>query len=103
MEAAPRQLRYNWDDIIYFLEVARTRNLVRAGQKLKVTIKLSSKARALVKKHKKVKSRLLVTARDTAVRSAFSRLKKANIPHNVDGLPWCRATIAPQARSSICE
>ena len=29
-------LRYNWDDIIFFLEVARTRNLVRAGQKLKV-------------------------------------------------------------------
>jgi len=32
----PRKLRYNWDDIIYFLEVARARNLVRAGQKLKV-------------------------------------------------------------------
>ena len=31
-----RALRYNWDDILYFLEVARTRNLVRAGQKLKV-------------------------------------------------------------------
>jgi DNA-binding transcriptional LysR family regulator len=29
-------LRYNWDDILYFLEVARTRNLARAGQKLKV-------------------------------------------------------------------
>lgn len=29
-------LRYNWDDIIFFLEVARARNLVRAGQKLKV-------------------------------------------------------------------
>ena len=36
MAAAPRQLRYNWDDIIYFLEVARTRNLVRAASKLKV-------------------------------------------------------------------
>jgi DNA-binding transcriptional LysR family regulator len=33
---AARTLRYNWDDVIYFLEVARTRNLVRAGQKLKV-------------------------------------------------------------------
>jgi DNA-binding transcriptional LysR family regulator len=32
----PRKLRYNWDDIIYFLEVARARNLVRAGQRLKV-------------------------------------------------------------------
>jgi len=32
----PRKLRYNWDDIIYFLEVSRARNLVRAGQKLKV-------------------------------------------------------------------
>jgi DNA-binding transcriptional LysR family regulator len=32
----PRKLRYNWDDITYFLEVARARNLVRAGQKLKV-------------------------------------------------------------------
>src|SRR6266404_5266855 len=32
----PRKLRYNWDDIVYFLEVARARNLVRAGQKLKV-------------------------------------------------------------------
>ncbi len=32
----PRKLRYNWNDIIYFLEVARARNLVRAGQKLKV-------------------------------------------------------------------
>src|SRR5882757_10843593 len=31
-----RKLRYNWHDIIYFLEVARARNLVRAGQKLKV-------------------------------------------------------------------
>ena len=36
MAKAPSRLRYNWDDIIYFLEVARTRNLVRAGQKLKV-------------------------------------------------------------------
>lgn len=33
---AARTLRYNWDDIIFFLEVARARNLVRAGQKLKV-------------------------------------------------------------------
>ena len=33
---AARTLRYNWDDVIFFLEVARTRNLVRAGQKLKV-------------------------------------------------------------------
>jgi DNA-binding transcriptional LysR family regulator len=33
---AARRLRYNWDDIIFFLEVARTRNLMRAGQKLKV-------------------------------------------------------------------
>lgn len=32
----PRKLRYNWDDITYFLEVARARNLVRASQKLKV-------------------------------------------------------------------
>src|ERR1700748_2850154 len=31
-----RTLRYNWDDIIFFLEVARTRNLIRASQKLKV-------------------------------------------------------------------
>ena len=31
-----RDLRYNWDDILFFLEVARTRNLARAGQKLKV-------------------------------------------------------------------
>jgi DNA-binding transcriptional LysR family regulator len=28
--------RYNWDDVIYFLEVARARNLVRVAQKLKV-------------------------------------------------------------------
>ncbi len=33
---AARALRYNWDDIIFFLEVARTKNLVRASQKLKV-------------------------------------------------------------------
>lgn len=33
---AARTLRYNWDDVIFFLEVARTRNLVRASQKLKV-------------------------------------------------------------------
>lgn len=33
---AQRTLRYNWDDVIYFLEVARARNLVRAGQKLRV-------------------------------------------------------------------
>ncbi|MGE0290134.1 MAG: LysR family transcriptional regulator [Bradyrhizobium sp.] len=33
---AARTLRYNWDDVIFFLEVARTRNLVRAGQRLKV-------------------------------------------------------------------
>src|ERR1700761_9206926 len=32
----PREIRYNWDDVIFFLEVARARNLVRAGQKLKV-------------------------------------------------------------------
>lgn len=31
-----RELRYNWDDILFFLEVARTRNLARAAQKLKV-------------------------------------------------------------------
>lgn len=31
-----RELRYSWDDILFFLEVARTRNLARAGQKLKV-------------------------------------------------------------------
>lgn len=31
-----RELRYNWDDILFFLEVARTRNLARAGQKLRV-------------------------------------------------------------------
>ncbi len=36
MAKAARTLRYNWDDIIFFLEVARSRNLVRAGQKLKV-------------------------------------------------------------------
>lgn len=31
-----RQLRYEWSDISYFLQVARQRNLVRAAQKLKV-------------------------------------------------------------------
>ena len=31
-----RTLRYNWDDVTVFLAVARTRNLVRAGEKLKV-------------------------------------------------------------------
>lgn len=31
-----RAIRYNWDDVTYFLEVARARNLVRAGQKLRV-------------------------------------------------------------------
>jgi len=31
-----RKLQYDWNDITYFLEVARQRNLVRAGQKLKV-------------------------------------------------------------------
>ncbi len=36
MLKSARALRYNWDDILYFLEVARTRNLARAGQKLKV-------------------------------------------------------------------
>ncbi|MEZ5820414.1 MAG: LysR family transcriptional regulator [Xanthobacteraceae bacterium] len=36
MAKAARTLRYNWDDVIFFLEVARTRNLVRAGQRLKV-------------------------------------------------------------------
>ena len=29
---AQRQLRYNWNDIVYFLEVARQRNLVRAAR-----------------------------------------------------------------------
>jgi DNA-binding transcriptional LysR family regulator len=33
---AAREIRYNWDDIIFFLEVVRARNLVRAGQRLKV-------------------------------------------------------------------
>src|ERR1700722_10068949 len=32
----PSQLRHDWDEISYFLAVARARNLVRAGQKLKV-------------------------------------------------------------------
>jgi DNA-binding transcriptional LysR family regulator len=33
---AAQSLRYNWDDVIFFLEVARTRSLIRASQKLKV-------------------------------------------------------------------
>jgi DNA-binding transcriptional LysR family regulator len=33
---ASRPLRFSWDDVLYFLAVARTRNLVRAAQKLKV-------------------------------------------------------------------
>jgi DNA-binding transcriptional LysR family regulator len=32
----PRKLRYDWNDVVYFLEVARQRNLVRAAEKLKV-------------------------------------------------------------------
>ena len=36
-EATPqRKLRYDWNDVVYFLEVARQRNLVRAAEKLKV-------------------------------------------------------------------
>jgi DNA-binding transcriptional LysR family regulator len=31
-----RKLRYDWNDVVYFLEVARQRNLVRAAEKLKV-------------------------------------------------------------------
>lgn len=31
-----RRLRYNWNDIVYFLELARHKSLVRAGQKLRV-------------------------------------------------------------------
>ena len=31
-----RKLRYDWNDIVFFLEVARQRNLVRSAQKLKV-------------------------------------------------------------------
>jgi DNA-binding transcriptional LysR family regulator len=31
-----RKLRYDWNDVVYFLEVARQRNLVRAAGKLKV-------------------------------------------------------------------
>jgi len=31
-----RQLRYEWSDIAYFLQVARQRNLIRAAEKLKV-------------------------------------------------------------------
>lgn len=35
--AKPQQkLRYDWNDVVYFLEVARQRNLVRAAEKLKV-------------------------------------------------------------------
>jgi DNA-binding transcriptional LysR family regulator len=30
------KLRYDWNDVVYFLEVARQRNLVRAAEKLKV-------------------------------------------------------------------
>ena len=33
---AARKLRYDWNDVVYFLEVARQRNLVRASQKFKV-------------------------------------------------------------------
>jgi DNA-binding transcriptional LysR family regulator len=33
---AQRKLRYDWNDVVYFLEVARQRNLVRAAEKLKV-------------------------------------------------------------------
>jgi DNA-binding transcriptional LysR family regulator len=33
---APAKLRYDWNDIVYFLEVARQRSLVRAAEKLKV-------------------------------------------------------------------
>ena len=36
VEKPERKLRYDWNDIVYFLEVARQRNLVRAAQKLKV-------------------------------------------------------------------
>lgn len=36
MAKPQRELRYDWNDIVYFLEVARQRNLVRAAQKLKV-------------------------------------------------------------------
>ena len=36
MEKPERKLRYDWNDIVYFLEVARQRNLVRTAQKLKV-------------------------------------------------------------------
>jgi DNA-binding transcriptional LysR family regulator len=31
-----RALRYSWDDVLFFLEVARARSLARAGQRLKV-------------------------------------------------------------------
>ncbi|RTL49499.1 MAG: LysR family transcriptional regulator [Bradyrhizobiaceae bacterium] len=36
MAKLQRNVRYDWNDIAYFLEVARQRNLVRAAQKLKV-------------------------------------------------------------------
>jgi DNA-binding transcriptional LysR family regulator len=36
MAKPQQQIRYDWNDIIYFLEVARKRNLVRAAEKLKV-------------------------------------------------------------------
>lgn len=36
MAKSQRTIRYDWNDIAYFLEVARQRNLVRAAQKLKV-------------------------------------------------------------------
>ena len=36
MAKAARSIRYNWDDITFFLAVARTKNLLHAGQKLKV-------------------------------------------------------------------
>lgn len=36
MAKRQRAVRYDWNDIAYFLQVARQRNLVRAAQKLKV-------------------------------------------------------------------
>lgn len=36
MAKAQRNIRYDWNDVVYFLEVARQRNLVRAAEKLKV-------------------------------------------------------------------
>ena len=36
MAKPQRKLRYDWNDVVYFLEVARQRNLVRAAEKLKV-------------------------------------------------------------------